>query len=658
VARAQVTYRECPIRLKNSFGDFLLVLSLGVLVSLFLSAASPLRGESRATARPDATDRPAGGLLRGAVRGANGKALEGVVVSARETGKTFTTSVYTDGNGNYLFPSLDRGQYRVWAQAVGYKRALAELSLSSEESQQDFTLKAITDYSIELSGAEWVSALPSKTWQERRMKEIFQHNCTACHTPGFVLQNRFDEAGWRAVLSAMENVLYFRYDMAPDPVKGEVPYPEIRHFEKELAAYLAEMRGPGPSPMQFHPLPRSASDASRLVVTEYDIPPAQTPDQFAAAATGIDGSDWSEGTPAALGNQGTHDVVADRYGDAWISNNEPNHIRTYAKVDTKTGAVTNYQVDEKDGWVANTHGLAASPDGMIWTTLYARGFGMGEGGTAAGSSLGLARINPATGKLEVFKPSQEMRRGVGNFVDVDGKGKIWAITSAGAIRFDLDTNKFTEFVSPSAGDRTFSTYGVAGDAEGNGWWADITEDKLGRGDAETGKSSEIQLQPRSPMKELTSEEDRQFYNRNDDLWPISINTSAPWGRSPRRIAADHSGHDVWSADFYGQDISSVDTRSLKVTYYDLPVPYASAYDLKVDANHIVWVALRNADRVGRFDPETKAWSVYQLPTLGTECRAISVDQWTGDVWLASWRTSKIIRLHFRTEGHSSATHRN
>jgi streptogramin lyase len=225
------------------------------------------------------------------------------------------------------------------------------------------------------------------------------------------------------------------------------------------------------------------------------------------------------------------------------------------------------------------------------------------------------------------------------------------------MHFDPDTKKFTEFLSPSADGAKFSTYGVAGDADGNGWWADITEDKLGRGDVSTGKSSEIQLQPRSEMRNFTTPEDRQFYDRKNDLSPLSINTSAPWSRSPRRIAADHSGRYVWSADFYGQDISRVDIRSLKVTYYDLPIPYASPYDLKVDKNHNVWVALRNADRVGKFDPKTQKWTVYQLPTLGTECRNISIDETTGDVWLASWRTSKVIRLRFPTE-RTSASHPN
>jgi len=613
--------------------------------------AQSIRGFSRAfltqTREAAPESHVAGDVLEGAIRDSKGAAIEGVVVSARAAGKTFTTSVFTDHQGAYVFPALESGRYRVWAQAVGYDLAQADVGLTSgREAKQDLILKPLEDFSMQLTGAEWVDALPSGTPADRRLKEIFQHNCTACHTPGYILQNRFDESGWNAALTAMESVLYFRYDLAPDKVKGRIPYPEIHHYKPELAAYLARMRGPGPSPMKFHALPRPTGEAARVVITEYDVPAVQATDNVPPSPTGIDGSIWSEGTPAALENQGSHDVVADRFGNAWISTNEPNRTRTYARLDTKTGLVTNFTVDSNNGWVANTHGLTVAPDGMVWTNLYSRGFGLGEGGAATGGSLGFARIDPATGKIESFKAPGSMHGGVGNFVDVDGKGKLWAVTSGGAIHFDPATNKFTEFVSPSADSPRFSTYGLAGDADGNGWWADITQDRLGHGDVATGKSSEVLFPPRAEIAALATDEDRKFSNRKDDLWPISINTAPLGGRSPRRIAADHTGRYVWAADFYGQDVAAVDIRTLKVTFYDLPVPYASAYDLRVGRNHEVWVTLRNADRVGKLDPETKKWTVYQLPTLGTECRNISVDQYTGDVWVASWRTSKVIRLHF------------
>ena len=108
---------------------------------------------------------------------------------------------------------------------------------------------------------------------------------------------------------------------------------------------------------------------------------------------------------------------------------------------------------------------------------------------------------------------------------------------------------------------------------------------------------------------------------------------------------------IWSADFFGNDVMPAIRifRTMKVTYYDSPVPYANVYDVEVDNNHMVWASLRNADRVGRLDPTTGKWTVYNLPTLGVEARNIAVDQKTGDVWLASFRASKAIRLQFRVE---------
>ena len=227
-------------------------------------------------------------------------------------------------------------------------------------------------------------------------------------------------------------------------------------------------------------------------------------------------------------------------------------------------------------------------------------------------------------------------------MSVDGKGKVWSSTRTGALRFDPDTRKFTEFISPSANHPRFSTYGLATDSEGNAWWADITEDKIGKSDIKTGKSQELQLEPRADMMKLVTPEDRNFYEHA----PPDTETVAVWAQTPRRMAGDHSGYTIWASDLFGQNIAGVDIRTSKVTYYDLPSPYATAYALHVDAEHQVWVALRNADRVGKLDPKTRKWTVYQLPSRGLECRGISVSEYKtgGDVWLASWRTNKVIRM--------------
>ena len=120
--------------------------------------------------------------LAGTVKSSDGKALEGVAVSARAEGKTFTTTVYTSQKGEFFFPPLDENRYKIWAQAVGFEADRAELKiLPSQKAQQDFTLKPLKDFSKQLSGTEWLAGLPEDTPQDRRMKAIFRHNCTGCH---------------------------------------------------------------------------------------------------------------------------------------------------------------------------------------------------------------------------------------------------------------------------------------------------------------------------------------------------------------------------------------------------------------------------------------------------------------------------------------------
>jgi streptogramin lyase len=616
---------------------FLYKALLGAIL-LFLVARSFPSKVAAAPVPAQSADTLAGTMLTGRVQGADGKPLEGVTVSARDVEKTFTTSVFTDAQGNYFFPVLDQGKYRVWVQAVGFETARVELNLDpAKQVRENFALKTRDDLTVQLSGAEMVDALPGDTFENRRMKEIFQHNCGNCHTPSFPLQNRFDRAGWLKILTAMET--------ANAGVGGwaEKPRPSIQHFKEELASYLAKMRGPDPSPMQFHPLPRPTGDAARVVMTEYDIPPAETPDRLAV----LDGSDWADGTPSDFRNRGTHDVTEDFDGNAWFTSTAPNHVRTYGKIDTKTGKITNYKVDFKQDWVRWSHDIETAPDGMIWITLNGTAGTVGFKEKLDGT---LGRINPQTGKIELFNapPGMTPYTPFGGFVDIDGKGKVWAVTTKGALRLDPATRKFTDFISPSVDNPGFATYGLAADSQGNGWWAIITEDKIGGSDIETGKSREVQLAPRNEMKEFTTQEDRNFY---DNGAAPNGETATPWAQTPRRMAGDHTGSTVWANDLFGQDIAGVDIRSLKVKYYDLPVPYATAYALYVDDKHQVWTTLRNADRVGKFDPETGKWTVYQLPSRGLECRGIYVDDYkkTGNVWLASWRASKVIRMQFRTE---------
>src|SRR5205809_7937245 len=106
-----------------------------VLASLLACATSVL-----AASAAHAADQS----LSGAVTSRSGQKLEGVTVSAKLEGSTIATSVYTDAAGNYYFPPLPAGKYRVWAQALGFETAKSPVDLAAGR-HQNLVLQPITD---------------------------------------------------------------------------------------------------------------------------------------------------------------------------------------------------------------------------------------------------------------------------------------------------------------------------------------------------------------------------------------------------------------------------------------------------------------------------------------------------------------------------------
>ena len=175
-------------------------MTIGVCVLLLAGASAPAAAQEPTP-------------LAGTVTAPSGAPMAGVAVSARAEGTPITTSVFTDEAGRYYFPPLapplEGGRYRVWAQAVGYDSASAHVVLDpARRMAQDFTLADAADFTHQLSGVEWLDALPAETREDRRLKEVFRVTCTECHQAGLVLQNRFDERGWRAMIDLMANVSY------------------------------------------------------------------------------------------------------------------------------------------------------------------------------------------------------------------------------------------------------------------------------------------------------------------------------------------------------------------------------------------------------------------------------------------------------------------
>ncbi len=216
---------------------------------------------------------------------------------------------------------------------------------------------------------------------------------------------------------------------------------------------------------------------------------------------------------------------------------------------------------------------------------------------------------------------------------VDGKGKIWIGNPHGAIKFDPETDEFEYFQNETIGDG--QTYGTAADRLGNGWWAQFNMDIVGHANGETGEVSEVRMRPPWALdeEELLTPEDRDFFHR----------IGAP------------NADSVFVANWWGHNLAQIDINTFETTYHRLPInshPYATA----VDRNHMVWTNLSADDAVAKLDPNTGQYTIYKLPSVGTELRHIAVNNDNGNtnVWVVYREASRAARIQFRTEAQLQA----
>jgi hypothetical protein len=192
------------------------------------------------------------------------------------------------------------------------------------------------------------------------------------------------------------------------------------------------------------------------------------------------------------------------------------------------------------------------------------------------------------------------------------------------------------------------SYGGAGDADGNGWWAQWNADRVGKGNPETGKSYEVVMRPpwMKNREDVTTPADREFYESIGALSWGAVNM-VPGAQAPRRMGADKNGDTLWVANFLGNNLAKINIRTLATTYYPLPIN-AHPYFVAVDRNHSVWTNVLMDDRVLKFEPKAEKWTVYQLPMIGCDSRHVTVDDRRSEVWIPCARTSQAVRLQFRT----------
>src|SRR6201999_473217 len=195
------------------------------------------------------------------------------------------------------------------------------------------------------------------------------------------------------------------------------------------------------------------------------------------------------------------------------------------------------------------------------------------------------------------------------------------------------------------------TYGTAADRDGNGYWAEMVLDTIGVGNGD-GQISEIALAPDQAQSALLTAEEQKFYQTYNQP---DFNSPLPWAQGPRRMGTDKNADVLWVGDSWGGTLARIDTKTMETSYVPLPGAM-QPYHIAVDSKHDAWLNVWMTDAILRYDPAAKSWTRFDLPTLGTEARYISLTEHTGglQVVVPYSRTSKVAVMSFRSEADLAA----
>ena len=102
---------------------------------------------------------------------------------------------------------------------------------------------------------------------------------------------------------------------------------------------------------------------------------------------------------------------------------------------------------------------------------------------------------------------------------------------------------------------------------------------------------------------------------------------------------------LWFAEFRGNRIGMLDTKTERIQEWELPTPLTNPYDAILDGHGEAWTGGMYSDRVVRLNPQTGEFTEYLLPR-STNIRRVDVDSSTNPAtfWVGNNHGSSLIKL--------------
>ena len=374
---------------------------------------------------------------------------------------------------------------------------------SGKTANANLKLQKTKDLGSQLSPLEWAMSMPGTA--EQKDKLLYQTvSCAYCHNWQRVLKSKHTADEFVAVMNRMQ--MYYTDGTAvsndgrgrgqkqtaervaaveKNANWGSVP-------KKDLAEYLATVNLSGGRttwPFELKTLPRPKGKGTRVIITQYDMPRADTV---------------------------SHDLDLDSKGTVWYTDESR---MFFGKMDPKTGKFTEWTVPPvPDGDIPGTRDIQVDKDDNVWFPRRMPGpaiamtrfnpkteevstiEGVGGQFLAIGPDgkiwAGFSRIDPKTMKVDgkyTWMDSPNLPPGPhGLYVDltiVDSKGNPWApdFRGSGIIGIDAVTKtlKYWPVPTPNSSPRRSRM-----DAQDRIWFAEYTGDKIGMFDTKAEKFQE------------------------------------------------------------------------------------------------------------------------------------------------------------------------
>ena len=487
--------------------------------------------------------------LTGQVTSVEEGAMEGVVVSAKKDGSTITVSVVTNAQGRFAFPAarLEPGRYTLKARAAGYELDGADAAqvASGQEAKADIKLRKVKNLSAQLTNAEWLLSMPGTESQKK-----FLLGCLGCHNIHKIVSTKHDAEGFLAVLERMAGYYPGSTPEFPQRLAGTAQRQGLRTGPetKANAAWLATINLSSSPTWQYalKTLPRPTGRATRVIITEYDLPQARIQ---------------------------PHDVMLDRAGDVWYSDFGQMFL---GKMDPKSGKVTQYPIPVvKPGWPLGTLDLEIDKDDNPWVGVMYQN--------------AIAKLDKKTGKFQTWSTPKEWDTDAGQLGHIAVEGipadnKVWIKNSDGGniYRLDLASNKFENlgsFKDPKTGKR-IGTYGIHSDTQNNAYLLDFAAGNIARIDAKTHnvKVYETPTPDSRPRRGRVDSEGRLWFAqyRGNGIGMFDPKTeritewkvTTPWS-APYDVVLDKNG-EAWTGSMLNDLVARIDTKTGRVTEYPLP----------------------------------------------------------------------------------------